>query len=68
MKPSARSAAPIDLSLYAGRWIAIVRGRVTGSGRTPREALLMAKAERPKEEPQIVFVPKNYGKHDKVPG
>ncbi len=68
MKASARSATPIDLSLYAGRWIAIVRDRVAGSGRTPQEALLMAKAERPKEEPLIVFVPKNYRKRDKVTG
>ena len=34
MKPSARSANPIDYSPYAGRWIAIVRDRVAGVGRT----------------------------------
>ncbi len=50
-------AASIDLSPYAGRWVAVVRGRVAGVGHTERAALLAAKRCRPKEEPTILFVP-----------
>lgn len=46
-----------DLSAYAGRWVAIVRGRVTGVGRTAEEARRLAKRNRPKEEPKVLFVP-----------
>jgi hypothetical protein len=56
--------APIDYSLYAGRWIAIVRDRVAGVGRTADEARLRAKASRPKDDPLVVYVPKNYRKGD----
>jgi hypothetical protein len=38
MKLPARSASSIDYALYAGRWIAIVRDRVAGVGRTADEA------------------------------
>jgi hypothetical protein len=47
----------LDLAPYAGRWIAIVRGCVTGVGLSEREALLASKHQRPKEEPLVVFVP-----------
>ena len=57
-------AAPIDYSLYAGRWIALVRDHVAGVGRTAEEARLRAKASRPKDDPQIMFVPRNYRKGD----
>jgi len=57
-------AAPIDYSLYAGRWIALVRDQVAGVGRTAEEARLRAKASRPKDDPQVMFVPKNYRKGD----
>jgi hypothetical protein len=50
---------PIDLTPYAGRWIALVRDHVSGIGLTPVEAKLLAKASRPKEEPLVVFVPKD---------
>jgi hypothetical protein len=60
MKPSARSANPIDYSPYAGRWIAVVRGRVSGVGRTADEARRAAKVSRPKDDPQVVYVPKDY--------
>jgi len=46
-----------DLSPYAGRWVALVRGRVTGTGWTADEARQSAKRSRPKEEPQVIFVP-----------
>lgn len=47
-----------DLSPYTGRWIALVRGRIAGVGLRPHDARLLAKAARPKEEPTVVFVPK----------
>jgi len=46
-----------DLSPYAGRWVALVGGRVAGVGLTPEEARIIAKLARPKEEPVIRFVP-----------
>jgi hypothetical protein len=47
----------IDLTPYAGRWVALVRGRVAGTGWTAEEARRAAKRSRPKEEPQVMFVP-----------
>lgn len=47
-----------DLTPYAGRWVAVVRGNVTGVGMSAREARLASKHQRPKEEPRVVFVPK----------
>jgi hypothetical protein len=64
MKPPARLASPIDYSPYAGRWIAIVRGRVASVGRTANEARQAAKVSRPKDDPQVVYVPRNYRKGD----
>lgn len=46
-----------DLVPYAGRWVALVRGRVVGIGWTADEARRAAKRSRPKEEPQVIFVP-----------
>ncbi len=46
-----------DLAPYAGRWVALVRGRVTGTGWTADEARQAAKRSRPKEKPQVIFVP-----------
>ena len=68
MKPSARLASPIDYSPYAGRWIAIVRDRVAGVGRTADEARRAAKASRPKDDPRVVFVPRTYRKGEKLTG
>lgn len=48
----------LSLAPYTGRWIAIVRGLVAGSGYSPREALLQARLAWPKDEPIITFVPK----------
>ena len=55
MKTQAESTP--DLSPYAGRWVALVRGRVAGVGWTAEEARRSAKRSRPKEEPQVLFVP-----------
>ena len=46
-----------DLMPYAGRWVALVRGRVTGVGWTAEEARRASQRNRPKEEPRVVFVP-----------
>jgi hypothetical protein len=46
-----------DLTPYAGRWIAIVRGVVTGVGTSADAARQASKYQRPKEEPQVIFVP-----------
>jgi hypothetical protein len=46
----------IDLTPYAGRWVAIVRGQITGVGASEREARLASKHQRPKEEPRVIFV------------
>ena len=61
MADAAHPVTPrVDLSLYAGRWIAVVRDRVAGVGRTAQETHTLAKAARPKEEPLVVFVPNDY--------
>ncbi|GAB4579126.1 MAG: CCA tRNA nucleotidyltransferase [Anaerolineales bacterium] len=52
-----RGIAPKHLSAYAGRWIALLRGRVVGQGGTPQQALHAAKATRFKENPEIIYVP-----------
>ncbi len=44
-------------SPYAGRWIARVRGQIVGQGGTPEQARRAAAAARPKENPEIVFMP-----------
>jgi hypothetical protein len=50
-------ARRLDLSPYAGRWVALVRGRIAGVGLTADEARIAAKLSRPKEEPVVRFVP-----------
>jgi len=52
----AASSDELDLAPYAGRWIAIVRGQVAGVGLSPEEARRLAKRNRPREEPVVVFV------------
>ena len=47
----------LDLAPYAGRWVALVHGRVAGTGWTADEARRAAKRSRPKEEPRVIFVP-----------
>jgi hypothetical protein len=60
MDSIARSDAQLDLTPYAGRWIALVRDHVAGVGRTAREAASLAKTARPKEEPIVLFVPEDF--------
>jgi hypothetical protein len=47
----------LDLRPYAGRWVALVGGRVAGVGLTAEEARRAAQLSRPKEEPEVRFVP-----------
>ena len=47
----------VDLAPYAGRWVAVVCGRVAGVGWTAAEARTAAKRSRFKEEPEVIFVP-----------
>jgi putative nucleotidyltransferase with HDIG domain len=51
-----KSADDLNLSPYAGRWVALVRGRIAGVGRTPDEARRAAQVARPKEKPEMRFV------------
>jgi putative nucleotidyltransferase with HDIG domain len=46
----------LDLTPYAGRWVALVRGGVAGVGRTSEEARRAAQLSRPKEKPELRFV------------
>lgn len=44
-------------SSYAGRWVARLRGRIIAQGDTPEQALRAAQLSRPKEKPEIIFMP-----------
>jgi len=44
-------------SAYAGRWVARVRGRIIAQGDTPEQALHAAQTSRPKEKPEIIYMP-----------
>jgi len=46
-----------DLAPYAGRWVALVRGRVAGVGWTSKQAQQAAKRNRAKDEAHVIFVP-----------
>ena len=57
-----------ELAPYAGRWVALVRGRVAGVGWTSDEARRAARRNRPKERPdEVIFVPVEDGPDD-APG
>jgi len=45
---------------YAGKWVAVVRGRVAGVGETARQARMMARRSCPKDDPILLLVP-SYG-------
>jgi len=47
-----RSASP-----YAGRWVAVLQGKVIAQGKTPEEARRAAQTHRHKESPEIIFMP-----------
>ena len=52
-----RSDSPQSASPYAGRWVALLRGKVIAQGSTPEEARRAAQTHRHKESPEIVFMP-----------
>ena len=47
-------------SAYAGRWVARVHGKVVAQGGTPEQALRASQHSRPKERPEIVFMPASF--------
>lgn len=48
----------LDLSDYAGCWVAIVRGRIVAVGATAYETLLNCRAMRLKDEPILRYLPR----------
>jgi len=48
--------AGLDLAAYAGRWVALLNGRVVGQGGTPEQARRAA-LSRFKEVPEVQYVP-----------
>jgi poly(A) polymerase len=51
------SSEPVnDLSAYAGRWVAMIEGKVAGVGHTAVAATRMARRNRPKEKMNTHFV------------
>lgn len=55
-KPPAEPPLELDLSPYQGCWVAIVRNQVCGTGRTAEAARRVARQNRPREEPKVLFV------------
>lgn len=47
----------VDFSPYAGRWVAVINGRIVAQGGTPEQASLAAQLSRPKEIPQVYSIP-----------
>jgi len=47
-------------SPYAGRWVALVHGRVVAQGGTPEQALRASQFIRHKEKPEIKFMPASF--------
>ncbi len=56
----------MDLSAYAGRWVALVGGRVAGVGSTPDEARRVAQHNRGKDRFVIWFVEPDGGERLKL--
>lgn len=46
-----------SLSPYAGHWVARVHGKIVAHGQTAEQASRSARQSRPKEIPEIVFIP-----------
>jgi tRNA nucleotidyltransferase/poly(A) polymerase len=46
-----------DLTPYAGRWVARVRGKIVAQGETAEKAAHSARQSRSKEAPEIVYIP-----------
>lgn len=53
-----RSSEPPQIPpAYAGRWVALVKGQIVAQGQTREAAFLAARATRPKEPLDVVFMP-----------
>ena len=50
-QPDLRPVSP-----YAGRWVALIKGKVIAQGKTPEEARRAAQTRRYKESPEIVYM------------
>jgi tRNA nucleotidyltransferase/poly(A) polymerase len=59
MKDEASQAVKNEL-LYAGRWVARVRGRIVAQGGTPEQALRACQQSRYKEKPEIIYMPTSF--------
>ena len=46
-----------DGNSFAGRWVALIRGKIVAQGGTPGQARRAAQASRPKEPSEIVYMP-----------
>ena len=57
MTDKASQPDSLPASPYAGRWVALLRGKVVAQGNTPEEARRAAQTHRHKESPEIVFMP-----------
>ncbi len=55
--PPWKAHRPPLLAPYAGRWVALVEGRVVAQGGTPEQARQAAQRARPKERLTLIFVP-----------
>jgi hypothetical protein len=55
-QPLPEPGPELDLSLYEGCWVALVRGQVAGVGRTADAARRAAKQTRPREDPIVILV------------
>jgi tRNA nucleotidyltransferase/poly(A) polymerase len=55
--PAEPAQATPESLLYAGRWVALVRGKVVAQGATQQEALLAARQSRRKDRLEIKYMP-----------
>ncbi len=55
--PAEPAQDPPESLLYAGRWVALVRGKIVAQGATRHEALLTARQARRKDRLEIKYMP-----------
>ncbi len=49
-----------NTSPYAGRWVALLQGKIIAHGGTPEQARLAAQKTRYKEKPEIIYMPTGF--------
>ena len=52
---STEDRSDVGQNPYAGRWVALLHGKITAQGGTPEQALKAAQKSRFKEKPEILF-------------